>query len=59
MTDPRVKALRLTQLQLIGALARSGSLTDAAKQIRSVSRMLPASSQPSMSPSLRPSRHWP
>ncbi len=32
MTDPQVNALRLTQLQLIDALARSGSLTDAAKQ---------------------------
>jgi DNA-binding transcriptional LysR family regulator len=32
MADPRVNALRLTQLQLIDALARSGSLTEAAKQ---------------------------
>src|SRR4051812_19375941 len=33
MADPHVKALRLTQLQLIDALVRSGSLTEAAKQM--------------------------
>jgi DNA-binding transcriptional LysR family regulator len=32
MADPHVNALRLTQLQLIDALARCGSLTEAAKQ---------------------------
>jgi DNA-binding transcriptional LysR family regulator len=32
MTEPHINALRLTQLQLIDALARTGSLTDAAKQ---------------------------
>lgn len=32
MTNVHINALRLTQLQLIDALARSGNLTDAAKQ---------------------------